>query len=247
MRGSALRQAGTLCRRYARVIAADRGYLAFMALMPIVLGALIHFVPAPQGLAGASGSNQDAQELLVMLVICVCLAGMASSIRELVKERLIYVRERAAGLSSGAYLSSKLVVLGVISVLQAVILLGIGLAGRTMPTHGAFLTSAPLLELLLGITVLGVASMGLGLLISAFVNTSEKAMPFLVLLTMAQVILSGGILPLTGTPGLKQLAWLAPSRWGFGATASTTDLTHITPTSANLAADPLWRHKAAPG
>ncbi len=217
VRGSALRQAGTLCRRYARVIAADRGYLAFMALMPIVLGALIHFVPAPQGLAGASGSNQDAQELLVMLVICVCLAGMASSIRELVKERLIYVRERAAGLSSGAYLSSKLVVLGVISVLQAVILLGIGLAGRTMPTHGAFLTNAPLLELLLGITVLGVASMGLGLLISAFVNTSEKAMPFLVLLTMAQVILSGGILPLTGNARAQAARLAGPVPLGLRA------------------------------
>ena len=75
---------------------------------------------------------------------------------------------------------------------------------------------------MLGITVLSLASMCLGLLVSAFVNTSEKAMPFLVLLTMAQVILSGGIQSLNSTPGVQQLAWLAPSRWGFGATAATT-------------------------
>ena len=47
--------------------------------------------------------------------------------------------------------------------------------------------------------------MCLGLLVSALVSTSEKAMPFLVLLTMIQVILSGGVpvsLPfgLTATP-----------------------------------------------
>ena len=66
--------------------------------------------------------------------------------------------------------------------------------------------------------------MCLGLLVSALVSTSEKAMPFLVLLTMVQVILSGGVLPLVGKPGLAQLAYIAPSRWGFAAVASTVNL-----------------------
>ena len=34
------------------MIAADRGYLAFMALLPVVLGGLIRAVPAAQGLGG---------------------------------------------------------------------------------------------------------------------------------------------------------------------------------------------------
>jgi len=243
VRRGRLRQAGTLCRRYTRVIAADRGYLAFMALLPIMLGALIRAV-AGQGLGGPAGGNADAQELLVMLVICVCLAGAACSIRELVKERPIYVRERAAGLSSGAYLCSKLAVLGIISVAQAVLVMAIGLSGRPMPAHGGFLVSAPLPELALGIIVLALASMCLGLLISAMVDSSEKAMPFLVLLTMAQVILSGGVLSITGKAGLDQLAWLAPSRWGFAAVAATTDLTRIAPQAPGLTADPLWAHQA---
>ena len=91
--------------------------------------------------------------------------------------------------------------------------------------------------------MLSLASMCLGLLVSAMVDTSEKAMPFLVLLTMAQVILSGGILSLSTTPGAGQLAWLAPSRWGFAAVAATTDLTRITPKAADLTADPLWTHR----
>ena len=32
---------------------------------------------------------------------------------------------------------------------------------------------------------------------------------------MFQVILSGGVLSLDGKAGLDQLAWIAPSRWGF--------------------------------
>ncbi len=240
-RRGAFRQMATLTRRYVRVIASDRGYLTFMGLLPVILGLLIHFVGTAQGLAGPPHTNQSAQEVLLMLVICACLAGAASSVRELVKERAIYIRERAAGLSSGAYLSSKLLVLGVISVAQSFILVLIGLAGRPMPPTGSFLTGAPLAELLLGIAALALASMCLGLLVSALVSTSEKAMPFLVLLTMVQVILSGGVLSLSGKAGLQQLAYIAPSRWGFGAVASTANLNVINPTLGNFT-DPLWAH-----
>jgi energy-coupling factor transporter ATP-binding protein EcfA2 len=244
-RRGALRQLGTLTRRYARVIASDRGYLMFMGLMPVVLGALIHFVPSKEGLAGLAHTNNAAQELLLMLVICACLAGTASSVRELVKERTIYVRERAAGLSSGAYLCSKLLVLGVISIVQSSVLVLLAFAGRTMPPSGSFLTGVPLIELLAGVAVLALASMCLGLLVSALVSTSEKAMPFLVLLTMVQVILSGGVISLNGMAGLGQLSWLAPSRWGFAATASTVNLNELNPSVAGNFTDPLWQHASS--
>ena len=104
-RRGAFQQLGTLTRRYVRVIASDRGYLTFMVLLPVILGILVALVPATQGLAGLRGTNPDAGTLLLIMVICACLAGMASSVRELVKERSILNRERAAGLSSGAYLT----------------------------------------------------------------------------------------------------------------------------------------------
>jgi len=249
-RRGAMQQLGTLTRRYLRVLSSDRGYLIFMGLLPIVLGGLIHFVGTSEGLSDrihgqvVPHSNTSATEVLLMLVICACLAGTASSIRELVKERAIYVRERAAGLSSGAYLFSKLIVLGVISVLQSVVLVLLGVIGEPLPSQGALLTGLPLIELLIGIAMLGLASMCLGLLVSALVSTSEKAMPVLVLLTMIQVILSGSVLPLSGKTGLSQLAYLAPARWGFGAVASTTNLNVITPTLGNIV-DPLWAHSAS--
>ena len=233
------RQMTTLTRRYVRVIAADRGYLIFMGLLPVVLGTLINFVGTSQGLAGPPHTNQSAEEVLLMLVICACLSGAASSVRELVKERSIYKRERAAGLSSGAYLFSKLIVLGVISIVQSAVLVLIGLAGAKMPAKGALPGVPPLFEILIGIAVLAMASMCLGLLVSALVSTSEKAMPILVLLTMAQVILSGGVVSLVNKPGLEQLAYIAPSRWGFGAVASTVNL-NVIGVVAPGSSDPLW-------
>ena len=238
-RRGAFSQMATLTRRYVRVIASDRGYLTFMILLPVLLGALISQVPAKHGLGGAPGTNVDAGTLLLILVICACLAGMASSVRELVKERSILTRERAAGLSSGAYLVSKLLVLGVISILQSTLLVLIGVSWRQFPAKGAFLTGAPLIEVILGIAVLAVASMCLGLLVSAMVSTSEKAMPFLVLFTMVQVVLSGYVVPLANNPGLKQFSMIAPSRWGFAAPASTVNLNVLTPPGQGVV-DPLW-------
>jgi ABC transport system ATP-binding/permease protein len=245
-RRGAFRQLGTLTRRYARVIASDRGYLTFMFLLPVLLGALVALVPAKQGLGLIAADqsptirgNPDAATLLLILVICACLAGMASSVRELVKERSILTRERAAGLSSGAYLSSKLLLLGVISIVQSTILVLIGVSWQTQPARGAFLTGAPLAELIVGIAFLAVASMCLGLFVSAIVSTSEKAMPFLVLFTMVQVVLSGGVVPLHNNAGLEQLAMIAPSRWGLAAAATTVNLNKINPPIGAIN-DPLW-------
>ncbi len=218
-------QLSTLCRRYMAVIASDRVFLAFLAAMPIVLGVVIRVLPAPLGLVGPN--NQGAESLLLILVISACFAGAANAVRELVKERPIYSRERAAGLSSGAYLTSKLVILGLISGLQAMVMVTIGLIGRPLPAHGSFLQQ-PLVELIVAIGLLAIVSMTLGLLISASVDTSEKTMPLLIVAVIFQVVMTGGVFPLTGKVGLEQVAWLAPSRWGFAAAASTVNLNVIT-------------------
>ena len=207
------------------MIASDRAYLAVLAAMPIILGVLAALVPSPHGLTGRA--NTDAESVLLILVIAACFIGAANSVRELVKERSIYTRERAAGLSAGAYLASKLIILAVISAVQAIVLVLIGLFGRKLPHTGALLTHLPLVEIVLAIGILAVVSMTLGLLISAMVNSSDKTMPLLVVGVMFQVILTGGIFPVAGKAGLEQIAWLSPSRWGFAAVASTVNLNVI--------------------
>jgi ABC transport system ATP-binding/permease protein len=220
----------TLCRRYLAVIASDRLYLGVLAGLPIALGLLVRVIPAPMGLVGPD--NVDATSLLLVLAVGACLSGTANAIWEIVKERSVYSRERSAGLSAGAYLISKLVVLGLISGLQAVVLVAVGLTGRPLPKHGAILAGQPMVELMLAMFALGVASMTLGLLLSSIVDTSDKAMPLLVVVVMFQVVLSGGIFPLHGKAGLEEVSWFAPSRWGYAATASTVNLNAVIPPTA---------------
>ncbi|HVT68959.1 MAG TPA: FHA domain-containing protein [Trebonia sp.] len=236
---SRLSQALTLVRRYLSVIAADRNYVGAMALLPVILGVLVRAIPDAGGLVGTD--NGLAIQMLIILVMSACLTGVANGVRELVKERPIYARERAAGLSPGAYLVSKIAVLGVISAVQSVVLVAIGLSGRKMPPRGV-LIAQPLIEIVIAVAGLAVASMTIGLLISAAVSSADKTVPLLVGTVLVQVILCGGVIRLNSTAGLEQLAWLSPSRWGLAALGATVNLNHVVPPPAGNTPDPLWHH-----
>jgi ABC-type multidrug transport system ATPase subunit len=187
-------------------------------------------------------TNDAASSLLLILVICACFAGAFNAVRELVKERAIYSRERAAGLSTASYLGSKLAVLGFISGVQAAIMVLIGLATRKLPPSGSLLHAFPLLELIIALALLAVVSMALGLFISASVNTSEKTMPILMVVVVVEVVLTGGVFAIAGKVGLEQVAWLSPSRWGYALTASTSNLNKIFPPAPGSVIDHLWDH-----
>ncbi|MBH0779489.1 FHA domain-containing protein [Nocardia bovistercoris] len=235
---SALSQLSTLCRRYLRVIFSDRSYVALLVVLPLLLGGLIAAVPSGEGFTGAPGTNVDAPTKLMILVFGACFVGTGNSIREIVKEQTIYRRERAAGLSPGVYLMSKFLVLGVITILQAAVLFLIGTIGESFPPSGIF--TAVELELIMAMALLGLASLTLGLLISAAVDTSEKTLPLLIVVSMAQLVLTGGLVRLPGTPVLEQLSYLSPSRWGYGAGAATLDMDTLSPHDGDP--DPLWKH-----
>jgi ABC-type multidrug transport system ATPase subunit/pSer/pThr/pTyr-binding forkhead associated (FHA) protein len=244
-RGS-LTQVFTMARRYARVLSVDRGYTIFAVALPIILGALLRIIPSSYGLGGPPGKNQGAQTLLLILVMAACLSGTANSIREIVKEREIYERERMAGLSSGAYLMSKVLVLGVVSLVQALIIVIIGLAGAKMPAKAAAIPGPPIIEIAVATVVLCVVSMLLGLLISTLVTKSDQTMPALVVVTMIEVVLSGGVFAL-GAGAEAYVSMIAPARWGLAAIASTINLNVITPANplAPVKPDALWTHSAA--
>ncbi|MFI6252400.1 FHA domain-containing protein [Streptomyces sp. NPDC051016] len=230
-------QFATLVRRYTAALAADRTFLAIMIALPFVMGAMARAV------AGSRLTVDTATNALLILCVGGVLTGAANAVRELVKERVIYQRERAVGLPRSAYVMSKVVVLGAVTVLQAIVLTQVGLAGVDLNAPGGRgVLMSPLLEITVAVAVLSFTAMMLGLLISALVRKEEVTMPLLVLLTIVQVVFCGTVLKVNGVPGIEQLAWLAPSRWGLGAMAGTVDLHRIVP--GTLTADPLFRHSA---
>ncbi|MFE2324470.1 FHA domain-containing protein [Streptomyces sp. NPDC059385] len=229
-------QLSTLIRRYAAVLGADRTFLIIMVALPFMMGAMA------RALAGSTLTAETALNALLILTIGGVLTGAANAVRELVKERVIYQRERAVGLSRSAYLMSKVVVLGTITVAQAVVLTLVALGGVNLNApHGRGVVMPPLIEITLAVALLSFTAMMLGLLISALVRKEEVTMPLLVLLAIVQVVFCGTLLKLYDVAVLEQVAWFAPARWAMGAMGGTIDVGAIVP--GKLTQDPIFDHK----
>jgi ABC-type multidrug transport system ATPase subunit len=241
-----LRQLSTIARRQVRLVISDRGYSVFLAVLPFLIGALSLTVKGPKpGLGPADPlglAPTEPQYIMVLLNIGAVFMGTALTIRDLIGERPIFKREQAVGLSTSAYLLAKILVFLVFATAQAAIATAIVRLGKGAPSaHPPFFDDS---TFSLFVTVAGtcVASAVLGLLLSAIAQTSEQIMPLLVVSIMSQLVLAGGMIPVTGRAGLDQMSWLLPARWGYAAGASSIDFPSLVKVKQIPTNDALWQH-----
>jgi hypothetical protein len=167
--------------------------------------------------------------------------GTSISIRDLVGERAIFLRERAVGLPVSAYLASKILIFGIFAMLMVSALTAVTLRTRPAPIE-SLVVSPPWLELLLALGLTALSAMVIGLFFSALVTSSEQVMPLLVVILMAQLVLNGGLLPLEERPIWLEASYAVVAKWGFSMAASGFNLEAISP---NLTIDPSWSHDQA--
>ncbi|WP_264917128.1 ATP-binding cassette domain-containing protein [Mycobacterium kiyosense] len=242
------RQISTIARRQVRLVVADRAYFVFLALLPFVLGTLSLTVPGSNGfrvVAEHAGTPDESAQILNLLLLAAAFMGTALTIRDLVGERAIFQREQAVGLSTTAYLLAKTAVFCVFAVLQAAVATTIVIVGKSGPTRGGLVLGhgnvAATIELFLTVAATCVASAILGLAISALVRSNEQIMPLFVVSIMAQLVLCGGMVPVTNRIVLEQLSTVVPARWGYAAAAATVDVRNLVPGSL-IPKDRFWQH-----
>ncbi|MGE0783666.1 FHA domain-containing protein, partial [Mycolicibacterium sp.] len=92
-RTSLRRQLSTIARRQIRLVISDRGYFAFLMLLPFIMGVLSLSVPGTVGfgvpktaMEGGEAPNEPGQ-ILVMLNVGAIFMGTALTIRALIGER----------------------------------------------------------------------------------------------------------------------------------------------------------------
>lgn len=229
---SGIGQLPTLIKRGAEQIASDRRHTAMLAVQGAVLGLLLLTFLGADGLRPVRGHPLAAAQLAAasgvaqLLALTVVWLGLANSVREVVKERRMIEREHSAGLSLGAYLASKFLVLGSISVVEAAVLAVIATARQSPPARGAVLGSGTL-ELMVTLAAAGLASTALGLLVSAAVRSPDKALAGLPVVVVTEFVLSGLQPAVRWFPGLDHLHDLASSYWAIqGVQATVTGDSH---------------------
>jgi ABC-type multidrug transport system ATPase subunit/pSer/pThr/pTyr-binding forkhead associated (FHA) protein len=221
------RQLGTLTRRYLALIGADKRNTLLLSAQAPVLGLLMFAAFGANNLvAGTAGAASNSTTVLLALTLAASYLGAANSIREIVKERPILTRERAVGQSTAAYILSKALVLGAITVVEAFVMTYIALLRQGRPAHGVVFVDVRL-EIAIVVSLAGLCAMALGLMVSAVSGNADKVMTILPVLLFAQFVLSGAAFPVHGTAGLDQISYLSSARWGYSAAASSVDLDRL--------------------
>jgi ABC-type multidrug transport system ATPase subunit/pSer/pThr/pTyr-binding forkhead associated (FHA) protein len=169
----------------------------------------------------AQGSGGDAQKILFIMAFAAVMFGCINGAREIVKEAPIYRRERAVNLGLAPYMFSKIVVLGVLCLLQSLVL--VLLVDLKAPfRHSIFLP--PVLEIYITMALTSLAGLMLGLTISAIVPNNDRAMSFVPIALIPQVIFAGVVFRLDQPSILQLPAAFFPARWAMAGMGSTVGL-----------------------
>jgi ABC-type multidrug transport system ATPase subunit/pSer/pThr/pTyr-binding forkhead associated (FHA) protein len=173
------RQWAILTHRYFEIKLKDRRNTALLVAQAPIIAVILSVI---------SGKTvNDATTLFIAAIIAIWF-GANNAIREIVAEMPVYRRERLVNLKIASYVLSKFAVLGLIAIVQCAFLL----------------TTLVVLErlrwddfagLLITTSLTAFGGIGLGLLFSAFVNSTEKAMSILPLILIPQLLLSGFLKP----------------------------------------------------
>jgi len=167
-----------------------------------------------------TGQSGDAQRVIFLICFIAALFGCINGAREIVKEGAIYRRERLVNLGIVPYMFSKIVVLGVLALLQTASMVLI--VHIFEPFHeGVFLPV--LLEVYITLALSAVAGVIVGLAVSAMATNEDNANTLLPVILIPQVIFAGSIIPLKDWFSTV-VAAIFPIRWAMAALGSTIGL-----------------------
>jgi ABC-type multidrug transport system ATPase subunit len=204
------RQTSTLMRRYLDLIVSDQKNLLILLLQAPLIAIVIGLVFDTKGLPAQRAAAES--QIFFILVLSAIWFGTLNSARELVKELPIYLRERSVNLGIMPYLISKLLPLAVLCLIQCTLLMGIVSLLVALPGNYIWRVAA--------LFTAGMAATCMGLAVSAFVDSNDKAVAMAPILLIPQVVLSNAVVRL-GDVGL----WVAKSSmvsfWALDAMKTT--------------------------
>lgn len=212
-------QLGVLCSRYIKLTLNDRQRLLLLFLQAPLLAVLISLV--------ADGEQFKQYEMTKSLLFSLSCSGfwigMLNAIQEICKERTILKREYMTGLTLTGYVLSKIIVLGVLCLIQCAMLITVFWLMVGVPEQT--LLFPPVLEMFVTIWLTATSAAAMGLFVSSLFTNPDRAMTVAPLLLMPQMLFSGLLFKLTGVK--EYISWFAICRWSMEGLGTTADLNSL--------------------
>jgi hypothetical protein len=178
------------------------------ALVIALLFAILYGDISREGLADRV---RHSSSLLFLLAVSCLWFGCNNAAKEIVKERVIYERERNINLMIASYYASKLLLLGAISLLQVTVLYGTvkWLTGLPGGAGGQWAFCA----------AMAASGVTLGLFISAAAKSNDMAITIVPIVLIPQIALGGVVVPLQGM-GENVARVFISAYWGYRGLAT---------------------------
>lgn len=177
---------------------------------------LTHYAP-PEGYSLME--NKNMVSYLFMAVIVAVFIGMSGSAEEIIKDRLLLKREKFLSLSYGSYISSKIVFMAAVVLLQTLLFVLVGNA--IMGLYDLFFVWWMVLFVVAFLSGL------IGLLLSQCLNSVVAIYITIPILLIPQILLCGVVVnfsdlaPRSTTGNVPVIGNVIPSRWAYEALAVT--------------------------
>lgn len=224
---SAIRQFFILSERNIKIMTRDKFSLALLILIAPLMASLDFVLAGGVGRAPTGFNTGTFNEMVVTLISITntsVLVGGIAMMRELVKERDIYRRERMVNLQLSSYIMSKLWIALTLALYQAVCFTVFRYIAFDMPGGREELTFFFITEFLLVF-----AGTMVGLFCSALAPNANSAPLLLILFIIPQMVLSGALVNLPQT-----ITTPASMRWAFQAFIG------ISGVGSDVAGDACW-------
>lgn len=250
--GRSVKQFGVMTMRYAEIMFNSHMRLILLGLMPVILtfivcaafqadgnifnilGITINRTSLPFAVA------EDTMKLLFSFSCAAFWVGIFNSVQEISKERVIYERERFAGIGPVPYVFSKFAVIGVLCIIQSAIMTVLfiflcdtcaTIDGNTdsvtaiqlaMNSDGIVFTNGGMwFEFFLTVFLAVLSAMALGLAISAAAS-NEMALVICPICLLPQILFSGVACTLSGFS--ETISKIITCRWSCIAFFTSTDI-----------------------
>jgi hypothetical protein len=232
--------------RYIELLRNDVGNLLILLLQAPIIGLILMLIakvvyskdtlfpdlsnlPAFYAQHTFGGSSPDAERVLFVMSFAAVMFGCINGAREIVKEAPIYRRERTVNLGILPYMLSKIVVLGVLCLLQSAVI--VIMVNIVQPFNDSIFLPPPL-EVYITVALASLAGLMVGLAVSAVAPNNDRAMSLIPIILIPQVIFAGTIFPLTSVP-IQFLGFFFAVRWSMAGLGSTVQLDTFTGLTGN--------------
>ncbi len=214
---SPIRQLWFLTLRYLELIKNDGLRIFLLLFQPFAISLLLGVVAGED----VFSTYEKTKSILFSFCCAGIWIGLFNSIQEICKERDIVKREYMSNVRLGAYIASKFLVQGLLALVQALIMEGVFVWLVGEPERGLW-NDNPYWETLLFIWLTIMAAMSLGLVVSAFMKSGDRAMAVAPFLLIVQLLFSGILFELDGMA--EKISLVTISKWSVESFGSIANL-----------------------